>query len=325
MAASLVDYLDSHSYDSSKESRRHLWQTFRPGEPYEFTSEQNTALLHSLQLDDDAPRLELTKQVFRVGESVTVKVVSATTVLIESDSAAGSMNASGGQEVSLGEARPGVYARRVVNALGSRNVSLLLFPMAGGAELSAVVLDAPTQRGAAAPPPSASDTEAVNTYVAAVRANPAILVNAARKKLNAIYVAEHVTDWQGPGTMCLIALLPNLSAKAECAMAAGGAVGGIAFDIFAQSIDEAGLTAAEAEGVRRLLVEPIRNLSMGTSLKAIITAKDAAGVIENGTKVVTKYSETIEAKSKSGEDLKLIVSVIIGFVGTVALLLQIKP
>jgi|694.fasta_scaffold03137_4 hypothetical protein len=326
MAVSLVDYLNAKGYDNSKEARRHLWQTFRPDEEYKLTAEQNEALLRSLELDNAAPRLELTKQVFQEGETITAKVVSESDIVIESDSAAQSMNASPGDVVTLGAAHPGVYAQRIVNAVGSRDVALLLLPMVGVPGLSAVLLDTPGPLpDAAAPSPTASDIEAVKRYLAAIKANPAILTNAAKKKLDANYVAEHVADWQGPATMCLIALLPALGAKAECAIAAGGVVAGIAFDVLEQSIDEAGLTPAEVEAVKRLLVEPVKNFKLGTSLGAIVASKDTSDLIENGAEAVAAHTEIIEAQSKSEKDLKLIISVITGFVGTVALLIKIKP
>jgi hypothetical protein len=326
MAASLVDYLNAKGYDSSKEARRHLWQTFRPEEKYELAAEQNEALLRSLELDDAAPRLELTKQVFQEGEMITAKVVSESDVLIESDSAAQSMNASPGDEVTLGAAHPGVYAQRIVNALGSRDLALLLLPMVGVPGLSAVFLDTPGPLpDAAAPSPTASDIDAVKKYLAAIKANPAILTTAAKNRLDAHYVAEHVADWQGPATMCLIALLPEPTAKGECLLAAGSVLSGMAFDVFEQSIEEAGLTADEVEAVRRVLILPFHYGQLGTNLGAILASKDTGDVIEHGAEAIAAGNEIINAKTREEKDVALIVSVIVGFVGTVTLLIKLKP
>jgi hypothetical protein len=72
-------------------------------------------------------------------------------------------------------------------------------------------------------------------------------------------------------------------------------------------------------------VEPVKNFKLGTSLGAIVASKDTSDLIENGAEAVAAHTEIIEAQSKSEKDLKLIISVITGFVGTVALLIKIKP
>ena len=295
---SLVEFLDERGVDSSFDSRDILWQQFKPNEKYTGTAAQNLALLEQLQQDEIVPKLELTANIFDVGDLVRARVVSSATVGIETYLGSRSFAAEPDEIVDLGTVREiGSFPIRITNNLLFREGILLLFPQSDG-KLTATIIATP-RKDETPPEPielTEGDFEIIGKYYRGLTKD--ILRESFEEVFTKDWVAGNIVQLSSTVLLC------GLSFGTTCFWGASAFAVSITFDALKIAADKvatsgnSGLSPAEAERIKAIFT----NSNIGIQILAPIDFKNKASRVCSLVSAVSAGLDSIVAEAEQKDD-----------------------